>query len=63
MSGGAPSVDSTGHMYVITGNGKFDATSTSAPNNDYGDSFLQLQPARTTGISVHSYFTPTDQSR
>ena len=62
MSGGAPSVDSNGRMYVITGNGKYDATSTSPPNNDYGDSFLQLQPGTTTGISVHSYFTPSDQS-
>ena len=61
MSGGAPSVDSNVHIYVITGNGTFDATSTSPPNNDYGDSFLQLQPV-TSGISVSSYFTPTDQS-
>ena len=61
MSGGAPSVDSNGNMYVITGNGVFDASSTSAPNNDYGDSFLQLKPAGGS-LTVSSYFTPTDQS-
>jgi hypothetical protein len=61
MSGGAPSVDSNGNLYVITGNGLFDATSTSAPNNDYGDSFLQLKPGA-GGLTVSSYFTPTNQS-
>jgi hypothetical protein len=61
MSGGAPSVDSNGNMYVITGNGTFDATGTSAPNNDYGDSFLQLKPAA-ANLTVNSYFTPTNQA-
>ena len=61
MSGGAPSVDSNGNMYVITGNGLFDATNTSAPKNDYGDSFLQLKPAANS-LTVSSYFTPSSQS-
>jgi hypothetical protein len=61
MSGGAPSVDSNGRMYVITGNGKFDVTSTTAPNNDYGDSFVQLQPGA-SGVTVHSYFTSSNQA-
>ena len=42
MGGGAPSADANGHIYAITGNGTFDASSPSAPNNDYGDSLLQL---------------------
>jgi hypothetical protein len=58
MSGGAPSADSAGHLYVITGNGVFDATNRSAPNNDYGDSLLQLTP----GLTVSSYFTPSDEA-
>jgi regulation of enolase protein 1 (concanavalin A-like superfamily) len=57
MGGGAPSVDSGGNLYVITGNGNFDATSTTAPNNDYGDSLLQLTPA----LAVSQWFTPSDQ--
>jgi hypothetical protein len=58
MSGGAPSVDSAGHLYLITGNGDFDVTSPSAPNHDYGDAFLQL----TGRLAVSSWFSPTDQA-
>ena len=58
MGGGAPSADSNNHIYLITGNANFDATNASAPNNDYGDSFLQL----TTGLAITSYFTPSDQA-
>jgi hypothetical protein len=58
MSGGAPSADSSGNLYVITANGNFDATNASAPNNDYGDSFLKLSG----NLSVKQYFTPSDQA-
>jgi hypothetical protein len=58
MSGGAPAADASGNLYVITGNGVFDATSQSAPNNDYGDSFLKL----TSNLSVSQYFTPSDET-
>jgi hypothetical protein len=58
MGGGAPSADPSGNIYVITGNGDFDATSSSAPNNDYGDSFLKLS----SNLAVLQYFTPSDQS-
>jgi len=57
MSGGAPAVDSSGNLYLITGNGNFDVTSTTPPNNDYGDSFLELS----SSLSVSQYFTPSDQ--
>ena len=60
MSGGAPSADAAGHLYVITGNGDFDVTNAAAPNNDYGDSFLQLASSG-GALSVSSWFTPTDQ--
>jgi hypothetical protein len=58
MSGGAPAADSSGNLYLITGNALFDASSSTAPNNDYGDSFLKL----TGSLSVSQYFTPSDQS-
>ncbi len=58
MGGAAPSADTNNHLYLITGNAAFDVTSGSAPNNDYGDSFLQLSP----GLSVSSYFTPSDEA-
>jgi hypothetical protein len=57
MSGSAPAADSSNQLYVSTGNGVFDADSNSAPNNDYGDSFLKLSPS----LSVVDYFTPSDQ--
>ena len=57
MGGGAPAADSSGNLYLITGNAYFDANSSTPPNNDYGDSFLQLS----SGLKITSYFTPTDQ--
>jgi hypothetical protein len=66
MGGGAPSADASGHLYVITGNGGFDANSSSGTHNDYGDSLLQLSvtPNPTTpsaAFNVSQYFTPGDQ--
>jgi hypothetical protein len=58
MSGGAPSADSNGNLYVMTGNGTFDVTNTTGPTNDYGDCFLQLN----SGLAVSSWFTPSDQA-
>jgi hypothetical protein len=57
MGGGAPSVDAGNHLYFLTGNGSFDANSATAPNNDYGDSLLQVN----TALQVSSYFTPSDE--
>jgi hypothetical protein len=58
MSNGAPAADVNGHLYVITGNGPFDASGTSAPTDDYGDSFLQLSGA----LAVTSWFAPSDEA-
>lgn len=57
QSGGAPSADSSGNVYVITGNGSFDADS---GGQDYGDSFLKLTLSGNI-LSVIDYFTPFDQ--
>jgi hypothetical protein len=57
MGGGAPSVDSNNNLYVLTGNGGFDAGNSTAPNNDYGDSLLQLSAA----LHVTQFFTPSDE--
>jgi len=45
MSGSAPAADANNNLYVVTGNGPFDANSGTAPNNDYGDSLLQFNAA------------------
>ena len=65
--GGAPAVDSTGDVYVTTGNGIFDANSTTVPFNDYGDSILRLHPFSGTtsngvNLSLAGWFTPWDQA-
>ncbi|HET9106470.1 MAG TPA: hypothetical protein VFN79_04700 [Steroidobacteraceae bacterium] len=57
MSGAAPAADATGNLYVLTGNAGFDAVAASPPNDDYGDSFLELS----NGLKVLQYFTPSDQ--
>ncbi|HTW57658.1 MAG TPA: hypothetical protein VMD99_06005 [Terriglobales bacterium] len=66
-AGGAPAVDSSGNIYVSTGNGMFDE-SPPPPNSDYGDSVVQLNPnfQGSTGngmnLEIADYFTPEDQS-
>lgn len=54
QGGAAPSVDAAGSIYLITGNGKFDANS---GGSDWGDSFLRLD----SSLAVQDYFTPDDQ--
>jgi hypothetical protein len=57
QGGTAPSVDSSGNIYVVTGNGTFDVNT---GGTDYGDSVMKLSTA--TGISVSDYFTPNNQA-
>jgi len=58
MAGGAPPADLSGNLYVITANGPFDATNTTPPKDDYGDSFLQLNGQ----LGITSWFTPSDEA-
>lgn len=57
MSGASTSADSSGNLYVVTGNGTFDANN---GGKDYGDSLIKLTPNGT--FSVSDYFTPFDQA-
>ena len=57
MSGAAPAADDAGNLYVVTGNGRFDAVAAHPPNDDYGDSLLELSGR----LKVRQYFTPSDQ--
>lgn len=57
MSGGAPAVDASGHIYLASGNGTFSAD---RRGKDYGNSVLKLNPGN---LSVADYFTPFNQSR
>jgi hypothetical protein len=58
MSGGGPAADAQGDIYLLTGNGDFNANSTGGRN--YGDTFLKL--GTSGGLSVADWFTPHDQS-
>jgi hypothetical protein len=67
MSGAAPAADAHDNLYLLTGNGIFDAANDSAPNNDYGDSLLKLAAGgqadtASAGLTVSQYFTPSDQA-
>jgi hypothetical protein len=62
MSGSGPAADSSGNIYLATGNGTFDANNASAPNNDYGDSIVKLGLPAGNTFPVLSYFTPFNQA-
>ncbi len=57
QSGGGPSADSNHNIFVVTGDGPFDAN---RGGMSYSDSFLRLGMAG--GLSVSDYFTPCDQA-
>ena len=59
MSGGAPAADSSGNIYLSTGNGAFTAN-TGGP--DYGDSVIRISTAG-GGLTVSDYFTPFNQAQ
>jgi hypothetical protein len=55
-----PAADSTGNVFVATGNGPFDAASKGG--RDYGDSVLKLA-LTSSGLTVADYFTPFNQDK
>lgn len=56
-SGAAPAADANGNIYLISGNGTFDADRGGA---DLGDSFIKLSTSN--GLAVADYFTPFNQA-
>ncbi|HUB67221.1 MAG TPA: hypothetical protein VL981_07030, partial [Candidatus Methylacidiphilales bacterium] len=52
QQGRAPAVDSSGNVYVITGNGTWDGS------KNFGESFLKLS----SSLSLESWFTPDNYS-
>jgi hypothetical protein len=57
MSGANPAADSEGNIYLLSGNGDFNANN--AGGRNYGDTFVKLG---TSGrLSVSDWFTPFDQ--
>jgi hypothetical protein len=58
QAGVAPAADGAGNVYLMTGNGSFDATGGGA---NYGDSFVKLKLEGNT-LAVTDYFTPCNQA-
>jgi hypothetical protein len=56
MGGAAPAADSSGNMYVVSGNGIFNADEN---GTEFGDSILKLSTSR--GLAIADYFTPFNQ--
>jgi hypothetical protein len=54
MAGASASADSSGNVFIISGNGTFDANS---GGHDYGDSFIRLN----SNLGVTGFFTPFNQ--
>ena len=57
QSGGGPSADSNHDVFVVTGDGPFDAN---RGGMSYSNSFLRLGTAG--GLSISDYFTPCDEA-
>ncbi len=55
--GAAPAVDSSGNIYLVSGNGTVDPT---GKGPDLGESYIKL--ATTSGLSVADYFIPFNYS-
>jgi hypothetical protein len=58
QGGAAPAVDTTGNLFVATGNGYFNANTSGGL--DYGDTVLKLT-LTTPPFTVADYFTPSNQ--
>jgi hypothetical protein len=60
LSNGGIAVDSTGSLFLSTGNGTFDDTADvlppAAPQNDFGETFVKLDPAT---LAVTDFYAPS----
>jgi hypothetical protein len=63
MAGGGIAADSSGALYLSTGNGTFDDSADlvppNAPNNDFGESFVKLNQST---LAVTDYYTPSQNT-
>jgi hypothetical protein len=61
--GGAPTVDSCGILYLTTGNGVFDDTTSTlppvVPDNDFSKSFLKID---SSNLTVEGVYAPPNEA-
>jgi hypothetical protein len=58
QAGSGPAADAAGNVYVMIGNGRFDATT---GGTNFGDSFLKMK-LEGSALTVKDFFTPCNQS-
>lgn len=58
LSGASPAADSQGNLYLLSGNGDFNANH---GGRNYGDTFMKLSTSG--GLSVADWFTPFDEKK
>ena len=61
QAGGGPAADSSGYIYLLSGNGTFDTTLNAQQfpiNSDFGNGFLKL--SNSSGLQVTDYFEPSN---
>jgi hypothetical protein len=58
QGGGGPAADPEGNIYVLTGNGAFNA---STGGHSYGDSAVKFTAAANGWLTITDYFTPYNQ--
>jgi hypothetical protein len=59
QGGAGPAADSSGNVFLATGNGTFDLN---AGGQDAGDSIVKFGPPNDSGFPILDYFTPYNQS-
>ena len=61
QAGGGPAADSSGYIYLLSGNGTFDGTVNGSgfpTSSDFGNGFLKL--SNSSGLQVNDFFEPTN---
>jgi len=62
QGGGGPAIDASGNIYLMTGNGSFNATGATFDPQTNNFAMSALKISTTNGLKVSDYFTPYNQA-